>query len=125
MKFRIKEARLAANLTQKELAEKLGITDATLSGYETGAHDPKSNRLAEIAKICNTTVDYLLGVDRVGPSEEKEPDTLVGLDKDESRLVSIYRELNQKGKSALMKQADYLMGDPEMKKDGQSSIETA
>jgi len=125
MKFRIKEARLTANLTQKELAEKLGITDATLSGYETGAHDPKSNRLAEIAKICNTTVDFLLGVDRKDFSEEKKPDLLVGLDKDETRLVSIYRDLNQKGKSALMKQADYLMGDPEMKKDGQSSIETA
>lgn len=125
MKFRIKEARLAANLTQKELAEKLGITDATLSGYETGAHDPKSNRLAEIAKICNTTVDFLLGVDRKDFAEEKKPDHLVGLDKDETRLVSIYRDLNQKGKSALMKQADYLMGDPEMKKDGQSSIETA
>lgn len=125
MKFRIKEARLAANLTQKELAEKLGITDATLSGYETGAHDPKSNRLAEIAKICNTTVDFLLGVDRNDFAEEKEPGTIVGLDKDETRLVSIYRELNQNGKSALMKQADYLFSDPDMKKNGASSAATA
>ena len=125
MYFRIKEARKSAKLTQRELAEKLGIKVSTLSGYEIGAHDPKSNRLAEIAKICNTTVDFLLGVDRKDFSEEKKPDHLVGLDKDETRLVSIYRDLNQKGKSALMKQADYLMGDPEMKKDGQSSIETA
>ena len=63
MKLRIKEARIAAGLTQEQLSEKLGIKGATLSGYETGSHDPKSNTLTEIARICGTTVDYLLGID--------------------------------------------------------------
>lgn len=34
MYYRIKEARKAAKLTQRELAEKLGIKVSTLSGYE-------------------------------------------------------------------------------------------
>ena len=63
MVFRIKEARKAAKLTQKELAEKLGIKVSTLSGYEIGAHDPKSNTLSQIAQIGNTPVDFLLGID--------------------------------------------------------------
>lgn len=36
---------------------------STLSGYEIGAHDPGSNKLTKIAQICNTTVDWLLGID--------------------------------------------------------------
>lgn len=64
MTFRIREARTAANLTQDQLAAKLGIKGATLSGYETGNHDPKSNTLIQIANICGVTVDYLLGIDR-------------------------------------------------------------
>ena len=63
MRFRIREAREAASLTQAQLAEQLGINGVTLSGYETGKHDPKSATLVEIAKICNTTTDFLLGRD--------------------------------------------------------------
>lgn len=63
MYYRIKEARKAANLTQRELAQKMGVKVSTLSGYEIGAHDPGSNKLTKIAQICNTTVDWLLGID--------------------------------------------------------------
>lgn len=63
MYYRIKEARKAANLTQRQLADMMGIKVSTLSGYEIGAHDPGSNKLTKIAQICNTTVDWLLGVD--------------------------------------------------------------
>ena len=61
MIFRIREAREAAGMTQAELAALLGINNVTLSGYETGKHDPKSATLVQIAKICNTTTDFLLG----------------------------------------------------------------
>lgn len=67
MMFRIREAREAAGMTQAELAQLLGINNVTLSGYETGKHDPKSATLVQIAKICNTTTDFLLG------RENKEP----------------------------------------------------
>ena len=67
MIFRIREARESAGMTQAELAELLGINNVTLSGYETGKHDPKSATLVQIAKICHTTTDFLLG------REKKEP----------------------------------------------------
>lgn len=73
MKFYIKEAREAAHISQAQLAAKLGINATTLSGYETGKHDPKSDTLILIAKICDTTVDYLLGRENhadIGPSPE-------------------------------------------------------
>lgn len=61
MVFRIREARETAGLTQSQLADLLGINNVTLSGYETGKHDPKSETLVKIAKVCNTTTDFLLG----------------------------------------------------------------
>lgn len=62
MKNRIVLAREYAKLSQKELAEKLGISPSTLNGYEKGNHDPKSTGLIKIAKICNVSTDYLLGL---------------------------------------------------------------
>lgn len=61
MKLKIREARKACGMTQLELANLLGVKDVTLSGYELGQHDPKSDTLVKIAKICGVTVDYLLG----------------------------------------------------------------
>lgn len=61
MKNKIREARESCGLTQAKLAEQLGINDVTLSGYELGKHDPKSDTLVKIARICHVTVDFLLG----------------------------------------------------------------
>jgi transcriptional regulator with XRE-family HTH domain len=65
MKFFIKEARERAGISQAQLAESIGVNATTLSGYETGRHDPKSDTLILIAKVCSTTVDYLLGTEPV------------------------------------------------------------
>lgn len=61
MTFKIKEARQLAGITQKELAKTIGVSAGTLSDYENGNHDPKSDCLARIADACNVTVDFLLG----------------------------------------------------------------
>ena len=94
MNFRIREARIAANLTQEQLAKKLGIKNSTLSGYEIGAHDPKSNTLVEIARICNTTTDYLLGLDL---EAEEKPVTVDGLTDNQERFIWLYRQLGEDG----------------------------
>ena len=90
MYFRIKEARKAAHLTQRELADRLGIKVSTLSGYEIGAHDPKSNTLSKIADICHTTVDFLLGIDK-RPAESGGPSY-------ESRFMELYSRLDAEGR---------------------------
>lgn len=120
MKFFIREARLAAKLTQKQLADMLGITDATLSGYETGNHDPKSKMLVEIAKVCNTTTDYLLGLtDRIARPDEDH------LTADESKLLNTFRSFNSVGQTALLNQIDWMCSDPKLKKNGASHDVTA
>lgn len=61
MNFKIKEARQLAGINQKELAKIIGVSAGTLSDYENGNHDPKSDCLAKIADACGVTVDFLLG----------------------------------------------------------------
>jgi len=143
MYFRIKEARKTAKLTQCELAEKLGIKVSTLSGYEIGAHDPKSNTLAQIAQICGVTVDYLLGVEptaydklqtALGPDsptrqalysigKQLSPDTFA--DPNRAELLDIYDVMNDRGRQTLLDVARGLAANPDMKKDGTSKNGTA
>lgn len=50
-------------VTQKELAERIGTTEATLSRYVSGDREPKAEVLANIATALHTTSDYLLGIE--------------------------------------------------------------
>lgn len=58
------------DMKQKELAELVGITEATLSRYENGKREPKSEIVSRIAKVLNVSTDYLLG----RTSEQKPPE---------------------------------------------------
>ncbi len=71
---RLKETRKAAGLTQKEVASKLGITEATYNRYEKGAHSPTPETLRSLCIILNVSADYLLGIEK-GPPETEEPIT--------------------------------------------------
>ena len=50
-------------LSQRELADKVGITQVSMSRYISGARTPKAPDLANIARVLHTTTDYLLGHD--------------------------------------------------------------
>lgn len=76
MEIHIKEARIQAGLSQKELAKIIGVAPSTFNGYESGNHDPKSEFLKKIAKACNVSVDFLLGHSLDNEQDEKNsPDT--------------------------------------------------
>ena len=81
MKFKIKEARERAGLTQTELAARIGVAPNTFCGYENGLHDPKSKLLVKIAEECGTSVDFLLGLEeddtKKSPAPEGEEDEMV------------------------------------------------
>ena len=61
---RITEALKRQNMQQKELAMRIGITEAALSRYISEERDPKPETLANIATALHTTSDYLLGIER-------------------------------------------------------------
>ena len=73
----LKTLRLRENMTQAQLAQKLGLTKSVISAYETGLRLPSYDVLIHISKIFKVSTDYLLGVesqqgiDLSGISEEE------------------------------------------------------
>lgn len=57
------------NLTQRELAEKVGVTEVSMSRYINGERVPRGPIIANIATILHTTSDYLLGQEAEKDSE--------------------------------------------------------
>ena len=55
----LKNIRISHNLTQKELAEELGIKRSTYNGYEQGISEPTIETLKKIADHFDVSLDYL------------------------------------------------------------------
>lgn len=58
---RIKELRELKKMGQKELAEKLGLTQQAISLYETGNREPKLKTWKKLANFFDVPVSYLRG----------------------------------------------------------------
>lgn len=86
----LKTLRIKENITQAQLAQKLGLTKSVISAYETGLRLPSYDVLIHIANIFNVTTDYLLGLER-----KKEID-LSGLTEEEiSALVNLIKAMKR------------------------------
>lgn len=59
---RLSVCRQNRNMTQEELAYKLGITPQALSKWERGMSLPDTSILPDIARILEISTDYLLGI---------------------------------------------------------------
>ena len=59
MKTRIKEFRARYNLTQAELAEKVGVRRETIVFLEKGKYNPSLKLARDIAVALNTKIDDL------------------------------------------------------------------
>ena len=57
-------ARELKGLTQKEVSKKTGITEASISRYETGERIPNAIILCRLAKCYGVSTDRLLEVGR-------------------------------------------------------------
>lgn len=51
------------NYSMKNLGELIGMSESTISQYETGKRQPDPSTLIKLAEVLNTTVDCLLGLD--------------------------------------------------------------
>lgn len=55
-----RSARKAAGLTQRGLAEKVGVDQSAVFFWESGKTKPRAALLPKIANVCGCTVDELL-----------------------------------------------------------------
>lgn len=80
---RLKDLRKQAELTQVDVAGRLGISQQAYASWERGVKKPTQDNLVKIAQILNVSVDYL-----VGNSEEKA---------DELDNIELLFRMNSKG----------------------------
>ncbi len=59
MKTRIKELRARYNLTQKELADKVGVRRETIVFLEKGKYNPSLKLAYNIAKVFKTPIEEI------------------------------------------------------------------
>lgn len=57
---KIREARRDCRLSQRDLAEKLGVSDKTVSAWESGRSEPSLFMLYEISDTTNQPVNFFL-----------------------------------------------------------------
>ena len=69
-------------LMQKDLAERLNVSKATISCWESGTYSPKLSALPEICEALDITLADLLGIDQA---------TAERYTKGETTLIEAYR----------------------------------
>ena len=61
MKISLKAARVNANLTQQEVADKIGVSKHTIINWERGRTKPKKHILIALSSIYGIDIDNLKG----------------------------------------------------------------
>ena len=79
---KLKSLRLQKNLTQKQVADRIGLAISAVSSYESGTRYPSYDVLVKLARIFHVSTDYLLGM------TDKRNIDVTGLSDNEIELVS-------------------------------------
>ena len=61
---RLKRLRTENGLTQKQVAEQVGVAVSAISSYESSVRLPSYSVLVKLAKLYHVTSDYLLGAEK-------------------------------------------------------------
>ena len=86
----IAECRKKANLTQMQLAEKLGITDKAISKWERGVAMPDTSIMLNLCDILGISVNELLNGEKIYMENSNQ--------KNEQLLLDMAKELEKKNK---------------------------
>ena len=103
---RLTECREKIGISKQEAARRVGVSQPAYLRYESGTRNPSQQVIKEIAKVFNTSVDYLTGV-----CDEPAPDFFEIKKKNDEELfllVEKYRDLDSQQKKRLLAYTDKL-----------------
>lgn len=97
---RLRELRREKDLTQKQLAEKIGLSQQVVGYYENEINQPSPDMLIRIADFFQCSIDYLLGRedDFGNVVVQNYNSTTPSLSPDEKKLIESYRALDMKNR---------------------------
>ena len=87
----IADCRKRKNLTQMQLAEKIGITDKAISKWERGIAIPDPSIMLELCDILSISVNELLSGEKISMENSNQ--------KNEQLLLDMAKELERKNKT--------------------------
>ncbi|MXN63550.1 helix-turn-helix domain-containing protein [Stappia sp. GBMRC 2046] len=96
---RIRHAREASNLSSAQLARRLGVKTATVSGWESGRTEPRANRLTMLAGFLSVSPTWLLYGLGEAPADETFSSELAVL---QASLKSV-KDLHERTGQALVR----------------------
>jgi len=91
---KLRQARVEAALSQKDLAGSLKLSDRTISAYEKGRAMPPLDTLQNISNLTHKSINYFLDEDI---DEGEDLDLQVKLKKIEIELLQIKKALKEHG----------------------------
>ena len=83
---KVKELMERDSISQKELARLSGISESSISRYLSGSFEPRMDILANIAKVFNVSVGYLIGEDVAPLDDNGYEETLCVVTRNKSKL---------------------------------------
>ena len=92
------------NITQRELADKINVTEVTISRYLSGERSPRIEIVNKIAEYFDVSIDYLLG--RV---DVRKDTTSAPADKEFANFYESYKDLDDSDKEILKATLDAIV----------------
>lgn len=89
---KLKSLRIEKKLTQKQVADRIGLAISAVSSYESGTRYPSYDVLVKLSRIFRVSTDYLLGI-----TDTRNID-VTGLNNNEIELVSQLVDMLRKKK---------------------------
>ena len=76
---RLREKKKKKGLTQRELANLLGISASSVGMYEQGRREPENALLSKLCNVLDTTTDYLIGFTKTPQDVAEVIDDFTGM----------------------------------------------
>ncbi len=97
---KIYERRTELGITQREIANHVGVTEATVSRWESGdINNMRRNRIEKLAEILRVSPLYIMGIEPYPDAKSREQTQFTT---DQLEIVDAYNNLNDTGKRALV-----------------------
>ena len=93
---KLKELRKENEWTQKELADRLQITRASVASWETNRAEPSLTDLCRIAALFDESTDYLLGYDKGEERAKKKSEARFDSSKGKQVFLTATRRIRVK-----------------------------
>lgn len=101
---RVRDLREDADMTQREVAEKLYLHLTQYRRYECGESEIPLNIAINIARLYDVSLDYIAGI-----TNDKKGLTKSSLSESETALIHNFRQLDEMGRGRVLERTEVLI----------------